>query len=89
MHETYEAGAAGPRNRIDELVFGRLQSLGLRPANLSSDAVFLRRAFLDVTGTLPAAAEAAEFLADRAEGKRGLLIERLLESEEFLTGAAN
>lgn len=83
MHETYEAGAASPRNRVDELVFARLQGLGLRPANLASDAVFLRRAYLDVTGTLPPAAEVAEFLADRAEAKRAALIDRLLASEDF------
>ena len=79
----FEGGAASPRNHIDELVFARLRGLGLQPANLCSDAVFLRRAYLDTTGTLPTAAEAAAFLADDSPGKRSALIDRLLASEEF------
>jgi len=39
------------RNHIDELVFARLKHLDVQPANLCSDTVFVRRAFLDVIGT--------------------------------------
>ena len=68
---------------IDTLVFGRLQQLGLQPAPLCSDAVFIRRACLDVTGTLPGPAEAREFIRDKNPDKRRLLIDRLLEREEY------
>jgi hypothetical protein len=71
------------KNRIDELVFGRLQQLGIQPANVCSDAVFVRRAYLDVIGTLPSAAEARQFLLERNPDKRGALIDRLLERDEF------
>ncbi len=50
------------------------------PAALCSDAVFLRRAYLDVIGTLPTGAEARDFLLDRSPDKRRALIERLLTS---------
>jgi len=70
-------------NRIDELVFGRLEQLGIQPANLCSDAVFVRRAYLDVIGTLPTAQEARAFLADKDPNKRSTMIDRLLEREEF------
>jgi hypothetical protein len=76
-------GAPAPRNRIDELVFARLKQLGIQPAGLSSDAVFLRRVYLDTTGTLPAAAEAAGFLGDTTPDKRTELIDRLLARPEF------
>jgi hypothetical protein len=70
-------------NEIDRLVFARLEQLNLEPAHLCSDAVFVRRVHLDVIGTLPTAQEAREFLLDRRPDKRGALIDRLLEREEF------
>ncbi|MEW6071836.1 MAG: DUF1553 domain-containing protein [Planctomycetota bacterium] len=80
----FESGvAAEPAGRIDELVFGRLAELGIEPARLSSDAVFLRRAYLDVLGTLPTPLEARAFLADGDPAKRDLLIDRLLAREEY------
>jgi hypothetical protein len=72
-----------PRGRIDELVFGRLRQLGIKPARGCSDEVFLRRAYLDVIGTLPTAAEAERFLTDSSPNKRQTLIERLMERSEF------
>jgi len=72
-----------PQGRIDELVFDRLKRLGIRPASVCSDGVFVRRVYLDVIGTLPTPQEAAQFLRDREPGKRRALIDRLLEREEF------
>ncbi len=72
-----------PNGRIDELVFAALKRAGVQPANLSSDAVFLRRAYLDATGTLPTAQEAAEFLRDRDPKKRAALVDWLLARDEF------
>jgi hypothetical protein len=77
------AHAPGARGKIDELVFKRLDRLGIEPARPCSDEVFLRRAYLDVIGTLPTAAEAGRFLDDQAPGKRRKLIDRLLKREEF------
>jgi hypothetical protein len=71
------------KDRIDELVFDRLANLGIQPANPCSDAVFVRRAYLDVIGTLPAAYEAREFILSKEPNKRSLLIDRLLERDEF------
>ncbi|MBM3790383.1 MAG: DUF1549 domain-containing protein [Acidobacteria bacterium] len=73
----------GPQAAIDELVFGKLERLGIRPANPCSDAVFLRRAYLDVIGTLPTSAEAGSFLQDRSPDKRRALIDQLLRRDEF------
>jgi hypothetical protein len=74
---------AVPRGRIDELVFARLRTLGVQPAHPCSDAVFVRRIYLDVIGTLPDAQEVKEFLSRRDPNKRSALIDRLLEREEF------
>ena len=80
----FESDVAGaPWTRIDEIVFRRLAELGIRPARVCSDAVFVRRVYLDTIGTLPTIQEASEFLRDRDDAKRGTLIDRLLEREEF------
>ncbi len=84
VHPVYESSPIlAPRCRIDELVFDRLKQLNIRPANLCSDAVFLRRAYLDSIGTLPSAEEAKSFLADNDPNKRSALIDRLLQRDEF------
>ncbi|MCU0784539.1 MAG: DUF1553 domain-containing protein [Verrucomicrobia bacterium] len=80
----FEVQAAALAEReIDKLVFDQLKRLHLQPANLCSDAVFVRRVYLDVIGTLPSATEANEFLLSRDPNKRRALIDRLLEREEF------
>jgi hypothetical protein len=80
----YESGAPlAPRGKIDELVFNRLSRLGIQPALLCSDSVFLRRVYLDLIGTLPTAEEAAQFLQDPNPNKRSALVDRLLERDEF------
>jgi hypothetical protein len=72
-----------PHSPIDAMVFARLRLMGIQPANRSSDAVFVRRAYLDVIGTLPTATEAAQFLQDPGRDKRRVLIETLLARDEF------
>jgi len=71
-------------NLVDDHVFARLRQLSIVPSVLSSDAEFLRRLCLDVTGTLPPPERAREFLADRNPNKRRKLIETLLDSPEYV-----
>ena len=77
------AGEPAVHGRIDQLAFDDWKRLGILPANPASDEVFLRRAYLDLIGTLPAPDEAARFLADRDPNKRSTLIDSLLERPEF------
>ena len=72
-----------PHNQIDTFVAVKLRKLNIQPSDLCSDADFLRRAFLDVIGTLPTADEAREFLVDRDPDKRAQLIDRLLDRPEY------
>jgi len=67
-----------PANGIDEIIFAKLKSLGIEPA-LCSDAVFVRRAFLDLTGKLPSADEAKAFIQSSDKNKRVALVDRLLD----------
>jgi hypothetical protein len=75
--------ALPPQGKIDELVFAKWKRLGIEPASLCSDGVFVRRVYLDVIGTLPTAQEASQFLLDKDPDKRRALIGRLLDREEF------
>jgi hypothetical protein len=77
------AGVRVPETPIDRLVQIRLRQLRVESAPVCSDAVFLRRVYLDVIGTIPTAEEARTFLADREPDKRKQLIDRLLGREEF------
>jgi hypothetical protein len=72
------------RNFIDEHVVARLSELRLEPSPPCSDGAFVRRAYLDVIGTLPTPTEVREFLTDETEGKRDRLIESLLARPEFV-----
>ena len=75
--------AAPADNGIDWRVLARIKQEGLEPAPLCSDEVFIRRAFLDLIGALPEAGEVRAFLEDNRPDKRAILIDSLLEREEF------
>jgi hypothetical protein len=80
-----EAFARAPRhNYIDDLVLKKLQALRIGPSEPATDREFIRRAFLDATGTLPTAQGVERFLADTAPDKRARLIDALLEREEYV-----
>jgi hypothetical protein len=79
----FEGAAPTPDTPIDKLVFAKLAKLGIQPANVCSDAVFVRRVYLDVIGTLPTAQEAKDFLQDTSPTKRHDLVDRLLARDEF------
>ena len=68
---------------LDLVVKTVWQRAGIEPAALCSDEVFIRRVYLDAIGTLPAAEDVRTFLQDKNPNKRDLLIDRLLEREEF------
>jgi hypothetical protein len=71
-------------NFIDDHVFAKLAALRIEPSDLSSDAEFLRRAFLDTIGVLPTPDEVRVFLADSSPEKRTRLIDHLLDRPEFI-----
>jgi hypothetical protein len=65
-------------NFIDELAAAKFRELGIEPSGICDDATFLRRIFLDVTGTLPDIDEIHEFDASTDPHKRQAWIDRLL-----------
>lgn len=75
---------AARSNYIDDLVLAKLAALRIPPSPICTDAEFIRRAFLDATGTLPTPEDVLKFLADQAPDKRAKLIDLLLERPEFV-----
>jgi hypothetical protein len=77
--------ASAPRhNPIDEKNLAKLESLRILPSPDAGDAAFLRRAYLDATGTLPTGREAEAFLSDKDPDRRAKLVDRLLDSPEYV-----
>jgi hypothetical protein len=70
-------------NYIDKQVLRKLRQFRINPSQVSSDALFLRRASLDLLGILPTAEEARAFIADKGSDKRQRLIDQMLDRPEF------
>ncbi len=77
-------GAVKPRNYIDNSIFGKMQRDRVTHAPITTDAEFLRRVMLDLTGRIPSAEDVRAFEADRDSDKRDKTIDKLLDSEAFV-----
>jgi hypothetical protein len=69
--------------RIDQLLAEQWAKAKVAPAAPAGDAEFLRRVYLDLTGTIPTVAEARAFLDDKRSDKRERLIDRLLAGHRY------
>ena len=72
-----------PANYVDEAVDAKLRELNLEPSPRCTDEEFLRRAYLDVCGTLPTPDEARAFLSDQGADRRERLILAVLKRPEY------
>ena len=73
-------------NYIDRLVYDKLQRVKIEPAGVCTDAEFLRRVYLDLTGLPPSAEDVRAFLASElpSRQKREELVDRLIGSAEYV-----
>ncbi len=76
-------------NFIDDLVWKKLQSLGITPSGPVDDAKFLRRVHLDIIGRLPTPDEVRGFLVNNDPNKRVALVDALLERPDYADHWAN
>ncbi len=65
-------------NGIDKEVFAKLKMMNVVPSDLSDDAMFLRRVYIDTLATLPPPDVIRAFLADKDPKKREKMIDKLL-----------
>ncbi|MCU0706051.1 MAG: DUF1549 and DUF1553 domain-containing protein [Fimbriiglobus sp.] len=68
---------------IDAEVGKKLTAEKLDPSPICTDAEFLRRAYLDITGVIPTAERAKTFLDDTSPDKRAKLIDELLTDPNY------
>ncbi len=68
---------------IDTGIDKTLQAAKIQPSSQTSDAEFLRRVSLDITGVIPSVERATAFLDDRSPDKRAKLIDELLAAPEY------
>ena len=80
----YEDPKTPEVNYVDTLVHNKLRKLRILPSELCSDEQFLRRVFVDITGTMPSSEEFAAFVADADPQKREKVIDQLLQRKEFV-----
>lgn len=73
---------------LDKLMTETLAKSGIKPAATADDATFLRRASLDLTGTLPTPDQINEFQASTDPAKRAKTVEKLVKSPAFAANLA-
>lgn len=71
--------------QIDDLFQAAWGANDVEPAALADDAMFLRRASLDLTGTIPTVSEVREFLNDPSPDKRARIISDMLSRPRHAT----
>ncbi|MEO2016795.1 MAG: DUF1549 domain-containing protein [Fuerstiella sp.] len=71
---------------IDRFVAGKWERLKIQPSGLCTDAEFIRRVYLDLTGLPPTAENVRTFLADArpTAEKRAEVVDQLIGSAEFV-----
>lgn len=86
LSQSRAAEPAGPPAEISQHVDALLQQLWkqnrAKPAKAADDATFLRRVYLDLTGTIPNVNATRRFLQDPRPDKRQRLIEKLMGTAE-------
>ncbi|MEC8906731.1 MAG: PSD1 and planctomycete cytochrome C domain-containing protein [Verrucomicrobiota bacterium] len=79
----YQRPEFPPKNYIDGLVAQKIHKLRILPSDLCTDEEFLRRATIDITGTLPTEEQFTAFIENTSPDKRDKIIDTLLARKEF------
>lgn len=75
--------------KIDQLVDRNLARAQVQPNPPTTDEQFVRRIYLDITGTIPTPFQVQSFLAAKQPDKRQLLIDHLLGSPGYVSHTFN
>ena len=78
-----------PKTVVDTHTAAKWRDLNIAPSQPCTDEQFVRRAHLDITGTLPTPNEIVAFAADTDPAKRDKLVDRLVDSPAYSYFFAN
>ena len=70
---------------IDQIIQKKRTKKNLKKPIKANDRIFLRRAYLGITGRIPTLNESMEFLASTQRNKRTLLVDQLIASEGYIS----
>lgn len=79
----FDFGTLPRANVVDRELFKRLEALKVPPSPAASDAAFLRRVSLDLTGQQPLPEAVRRFLEDTSPDKRARKVDELMARSEF------
>ncbi len=71
-------------NLIDEILLEEWRALGLSPSPTCLDETYVRRAYIDATGTIPTPEQVREFLGCTHPDRRQRLVDELLTTTAFV-----
>jgi hypothetical protein len=74
--------------RVDNELAAVWQANGIRPVGPATDAEFMRRVYLDLTGRIPNANEVRDFLENPSTDRREALVDQLLAHRDHATHLA-
>jgi len=81
---TLDATTVQRKNFIDNAIFDRMAQAGIQSAPLASDAEYMRRVMLDLTGRIPSPSDVTTFVNDPNPAKRDALVDSLIGTPEFI-----
>lgn len=85
----YRTNPVGLAAQIDTFVNRKLAAEQVSPNPPTTDEQFVRRAYLEITGTIPTFDQALDFLESTEPDKRRKLIDVLLESDGYTSHSFN
>ncbi len=81
---TTDTNVHSSTKHLDRHIDAVLKREGLEPSRQTTDAEFLRRIYLDMTGTIPTPEEVLDFVDDGSSNKRSKKINELIGSKESI-----
>ena len=89
VKKLYQLSPETAATRIDGFINQQLAKEGVAPNPMTTPEQFVRRVYLEITGTIPTFDQTLDFLESEDADKRRKLIDALLDSEGFVSQSFN